>query len=143
MDANGFGGHTALFGAVVSYPNFWMNFTGGWAHSRKPQNAAFARLLLEHGANPNPRASFREPVITNSERTFRDHYKYQQGDIDRLVNQAAQSGAQALITTAKDAVKLKSLSFALPCFVVDITSQIEDKESFLERITRAVDAPRS
>jgi ankyrin repeat protein len=71
VDANGFGGHTALFGAVVSYPNFWMNFTGGWADSRKPQNAAFAQLLLEHGANPNSRASFREPVSGN---TFRDHY---------------------------------------------------------------------
>ena len=76
-------------------------------------------------------------------RAFRDHYKYQQADIDRLVSQATQSGARALITTAKDAVKLKSLSFALPCYVVDITSRIEDKESFLECINRAVDAPRS
>src|ERR1700675_3380633 len=71
VDANGFGGHTALFGAVVSYPNFWMNFTGGWAHSRKPQNAAFAQLLLDHGADPNARASFREPSSGN---TFRDHH---------------------------------------------------------------------
>src|SRR5207237_3480919 len=39
-------------------------------------------------------------------RAFRDHYKYQQADIDRLVSQATQSGARALITTAKDAVKL-------------------------------------
>jgi hypothetical protein len=69
VDENGFGGHTPLFNAVVSYPNFWMNFTGGWAHSRKPQNAAFAELLLERGADPNARASFREGFGG----TFRDH----------------------------------------------------------------------
>lgn len=60
VDANGFGGHTPLFNAVVSYPHFWMNFTGGWAHSRKPENDDFARLLLDAGAEVNPRASFRE-----------------------------------------------------------------------------------
>lgn len=37
VDTEGFGGHTALFGAVVSYPNFWMNYAGGWAHTRKPK----------------------------------------------------------------------------------------------------------
>ena len=62
FDENGFGGHTPLFNAVVSYPIFWMNFTGGWPGTRKPQNAAFAELLLEFGADPNARASFREPV---------------------------------------------------------------------------------
>ncbi len=73
VDADGFGGFTALFGAVVSYPNFWMNYTGGWLHSRKPQQADFARLLLDHGADPNARASFREAVTTDQGRTIREH----------------------------------------------------------------------
>lgn len=60
IDAHGIGGHTALFSTVVCYPNFWMNFTGGWAHSKKPHDSPFARLLLDHGANPNARASLRE-----------------------------------------------------------------------------------
>lgn len=60
VDPNGFGGHTALFGAVVSYPHFWMNFTGGWAHSKKPEQADFAELLLDAGAEPNARATLRE-----------------------------------------------------------------------------------
>lgn len=63
VDANGFGGHTALYTAVVCYANFWMNYTGGWAHARKPQDSPFARLLLEHGADPNARASLREAVM--------------------------------------------------------------------------------
>lgn len=72
IDANGFGGHTALFGAVVSYPHFWMNFTGGWASSRKPQQAEFAQLLLDHGADPNARASFRDFVKVDGAQELRD-----------------------------------------------------------------------
>ena len=66
VDGGGFGGHTALFGAVVSYPHFWMNYTGGWAGTRKPQDVPFARLLLDHGADPNARASLRERVRTEA-----------------------------------------------------------------------------
>ena len=54
VDAEGFGGHTALFGTVVSQPNFWMN------HTRQPQVAPFTQLLLDHGADPNVRASLRK-----------------------------------------------------------------------------------
>jgi hypothetical protein len=56
IDADGFGGHTALFGAVVSQPNFWMNYGG------KPQVAPFAELLLDRGADPNIRASLRKKL---------------------------------------------------------------------------------
>ncbi len=49
---SGFGGHTALFNTVVSQPNFWMNY-----RKRGPFTAPFAELLLEHGADPNVRAS--------------------------------------------------------------------------------------
>lgn len=74
VDAQAFGGHTALFGAVVSYPNFWMNYTGGWAHSRQPQDSPFARLLLDHGADPNARANLRERVMSSDEATtVREH----------------------------------------------------------------------
>jgi ankyrin repeat protein len=73
VDADGFGGHTPLFGAVVSYPNFWMYYTGGWAHSHKPQQASFAELLLDFGADPNARASFREPVDADNGRAVREH----------------------------------------------------------------------
>lgn len=54
VDADGFGGHTALFATVVSQPNFWVN------HGRLPDEAPFTRLLLDHGADPNVRASLRK-----------------------------------------------------------------------------------
>lgn len=56
VDANGFGGHTALFATVVSQPNFWMN------HRGQVPEAPFTRLLLDHGANPNARASLRKQL---------------------------------------------------------------------------------
>jgi hypothetical protein len=56
VDAEGFGGHTALFATVVSQPNFWMNY------GRQPQAAPFTELLLDHGADPNARASLRKQL---------------------------------------------------------------------------------
>jgi hypothetical protein len=56
VDSDGFGGHTALFATVVSQPNSRMN------HNRLPQEAPFTRLLLDHGANPNARASLRKQL---------------------------------------------------------------------------------
>src|SRR5579871_2973941 len=50
IDADGFGGHTPLFGCVVSQAFM----------CRLDQNASLARLLLDHGADPNARASLRK-----------------------------------------------------------------------------------
>ncbi len=50
VDAAGFGGHTGLFGCVVSQP----------AIVGRQRDGAFARLLLERGADPNARASLRK-----------------------------------------------------------------------------------
>lgn len=52
VDGDGFGGHTALFGCVVSYP--YLN--------RRQKDAAFARMLLDRGANPNAVASLRKAL---------------------------------------------------------------------------------
>jgi hypothetical protein len=52
MDADGFGGHTALFGCVVND-----SYLCG-----RQRDAAFTRLLLDHGADPNVRASLRKQL---------------------------------------------------------------------------------
>jgi hypothetical protein len=70
VDADGFGGHTALFATVVSQPNFWMNYQA------RPQVAPFTQLLLDHGADPNVRASLRKQLHpgygTEPRREYRD-----------------------------------------------------------------------
>jgi len=56
VDADGFGGHTALFATVVSQPNFWINY------QQRPDEAPFTRLLLGAGADLNVRASLRKQL---------------------------------------------------------------------------------
>jgi hypothetical protein len=71
VDKGGFGGHTALFGAVVSYPHFWVNFdTYG---PGRPDEAAFAQLLLEAGADPNARATLRRRIRHNGTDVLHEH----------------------------------------------------------------------
>ena len=74
VDAEGFGGHTALFATVVSQPNFWMN------HNGLPQVAPFAQLLLDHGADPNARASLRKQLHPG----YGEDYMHEYRDITPL-----------------------------------------------------------
>ena len=56
VNADGFGGHTALFCTVVSQPNYWINF------QHQPQQAHFTQLLLDSRADPTIRASLRKKL---------------------------------------------------------------------------------
>lgn len=71
-------------------------------------------------------------------RSFPDHYMYTQADVDALSAEARSSGAHALITTAKDAVKLRSLRFDLPCFVLEIEMSFDDEQLIADLIKRAL-----
>ena len=73
------------------------------------------------------------------ERAFADHHEYSQGDVEALHQLAKETRVNALVTTAKDAVKLKGMSFALPCYVLEIEIDINEADEFativLDRIT--------
>jgi tetraacyldisaccharide 4'-kinase len=68
------------------------------------------------------------------QRSFPDHHVYTQGEIDALVKDA---GASVLVTTAKDAVKLRTLSFSAPCYVMEIEIEIDDAEEFTRLVVDA------
>lgn len=70
-------------------------------------------------------------------RHFPDHHVYLQEDVDTLVREAKQHGARALLTTMKDAVKLRSLRFDLPCYVLEIELEFDDEEKLSEMIRKA------
>ena len=70
VGSNGFGGHTPLFNTVVSQPNFWMNY-----RKRGPFVAPFTELLLEHGADPNVRASLWKRLHPGHGDTTRHDYR--------------------------------------------------------------------
>ena len=55
-----------------------------------------------------------------STRTFPDHHFYTSKDIAELTREAENLGAERLLTTVKDAVKLRDFKFEIPCSVVEI-----------------------
>jgi Ankyrin repeat len=63
IDADGFGGHTALFGCVVSQPY----------RCGLQQDGGFAQLLLDHGADPNVRASLRKRLQFIDDETMHEY----------------------------------------------------------------------
>ena len=65
-----------------------------------------------------------------STRSFPDHHLYTRKDVKLLENQAIQEGAEVLLTTAKDAVKLSHLKFNLPCFVMQNGLIFDDESAF-------------
>lgn len=68
-------------------------------------------------------------------KAFPDHHFYKQQDIDGLAKQAKAFEVNALMTTAKDAVKLNDLKFEIPCYVVEIKPLISDADEFREMIS--------
>lgn len=82
----------------------------------------------------NPASFYEEVRRTGIEvvgsNTFADHHLYSQKDIARVESDARAAGADLLLTTAKDAVKLSALEFAMPYHVVHIEIVIEDGEAF-------------
>ncbi len=64
VDAAGFGGHTPLFGCVVSQP-----YRVGWR-----EDDDFARLLLDHGADPNAGASLRKQLRFAADESMHEYH---------------------------------------------------------------------
>lgn len=62
------------------------------------------------------------------ERGFADHHVYSQDEIDAISRDAG--NVEGLITTAKDAVKLRTMAFSMPCYVVEIEIAIDDADEF-------------
>jgi tetraacyldisaccharide 4'-kinase len=90
----------------------------------------------------NPESFFqllqRAGYSLNYQRSFRDHHNFTQADIDSIVREAQSKGVQALLTTAKDAAKLRSFNFELPCYVAEIEIEIEQQELLSQLILKAI-----
>lgn len=68
-------------------------------------------------------------------RTFRDHHAYSEADLHALQKAAEQSGAEGLVTTEKDAVKLPAVLPNLQVVAIDL--QIGRMPELIERIVQA------
>jgi tetraacyldisaccharide 4'-kinase len=69
---------------------------------------------------------------------FPDHHRYERFDVDRLIEEARNSGANALITTAKDAIKLQPFELPIPCYVLDIKIAIDDEQQLIDMIRSVI-----
>lgn len=80
----------------------------------------------------NPTAFFKQikraGLMLVSKQSFRDHHYYTQEDIEKIEREAKEKEARCLITTAKDAVKLRDLKFTLPCYALEIEVEIDEEE---------------
>jgi tetraacyldisaccharide 4'-kinase len=68
---------------------------------------------------------------------FLDHHVYVQNDITQIERAARAAGAEILLTTAKDAVKLSDLKFDLPCFVVEIEIVFDKEKVLFEMLSKS------
>jgi tetraacyldisaccharide 4'-kinase len=116
--------------------------TLGFKQLQATQSEATAREAHEIESLPQPLAAFcaignpqayfaharRAGLNITYKRAFADHHAYTQSDIDLCVLEAARHGARALLTTAKDAVKLRTLNFALPCYVLEVALKFDDEQ---------------
>jgi tetraacyldisaccharide 4'-kinase len=71
------------------------------------------------------------------ERSFPDHHVYSQEEIDAITRSAKDAGAEFLVTTAKDAVKLRALEFSIPCYVVEIEIEIDNSDAFGRLVSKS------
>ena len=76
-------------------------------------------------------------TVARTER-FPDHHRYNQTDIDKIIKNGTSAGAKALITTAKDSVKLTGLQIPMPCYVLDIDIQLNNDDEFRTLLNRAI-----
>lgn len=82
--------------------------------------------------NPEPffehlRAAGHNIVGTHA---FRDHYKYTQADIRDVERKAAAVNATALVTTAKDAVKIAGFDLTVPLFIAELRIELDREDAF-------------
>ncbi|HEX8070439.1 MAG TPA: tetraacyldisaccharide 4'-kinase [Pyrinomonadaceae bacterium] len=104
--------------------------------------AELPRTLFAFCAVGNPRAFFTHAesagCALSGTRAFPDHHNYTQTELDALAQAAAQTGAAALVTTAKDAVKLHALRVPLPCYVLEIEPVLDEEEQLLALVRAAL-----
>ena len=104
------------------------------AKTQRSQSKSMSQRAFAFCGVGNPESFFEqlkragvEPVATQS---YADHHFYSQADVSEIEASAKSYGSEVLLTTAKDAVKISNLKFAMSCSVVEIEMEIDDKDVF-------------
>jgi len=92
---------------------------------------AFADDILQAGIN----------IV--SETFFADHHAFAQDDVDRINREAREAGADAILTTEKDAVRLEGLAHGdIPLYAAQLEIQGEDEVRLKSLLLRTVSSLR-
>ncbi|MBX3243310.1 MAG: tetraacyldisaccharide 4'-kinase [Acidobacteria bacterium] len=114
-----------VFNASTSIERIWP--LQGETKADNPKYFAFCGI-------GNPGNFFRSLEMNGidicGDRAFRDHSSYTVATIKELEAEAAKANANALITTAKDAVKLGKMTFSMPCMVAEIRLAVSPEPEF-------------
>jgi tetraacyldisaccharide 4'-kinase len=65
---------------------------------------------------------------------FADHHRFRPDEIASVSRQAEASGAEAIVTTAKDAVRLPATAWARPLLVWRVRCAVDGEDRFRERL---------
>ena len=68
---------------------------------------------------------------------FADHHRFRPDEIDSVARRAQAAGADAIVTTAKDALRLPATRLALPIVVFHVTCAVDDEARYRARLLKA------
>ncbi len=77
-------------------------------------------------------------VSVVGQRFFRDHHPYGEQDLRDVSDSALKAGADAVVTTTKDAVRIRAWPGSLPLLVLSARLDIERLPEVLKRIDRVI-----
>src|SRR5437868_4199864 len=120
-----------------------LNAKSAWLARRQIEIAADGRVIAFCGiARPQQffdslKAARQEIASTL---TFRDHHRYAQRDIDRLLDVKKQTSASGFVTTEKDAINLGTLSAQLqPLTTAKLSIDLESSEQIMAELFKALE----
>ena len=78
------------------------------------------------------------------EKFFRDHHAFTQADLDEITRVAKEAGADAILTTEKDAIRLEGLTHGdIPIYAAQLEIQSDDEVKLKSLLLRTVSKRRS
>jgi tetraacyldisaccharide 4'-kinase len=69
---------------------------------------------------------------------FPDHHPYTSAELDALQHDAQKEGAQYLVTSEKDAVRLTQWRPAKPLLALELSVTLDDEDRFLNRLIKLI-----
>lgn len=84
----------------------------------------------------------REGAITKASLRLADHQEPKMGDLHKLIADAENNGAEGIVVSEKDAVKLPPISRPLPFYALIVRQLLDDEDGFFAIIRETVNGKR-